>query len=223
MCSKRDQLNTNKAELTARLSEGSPVEFERLKAAVRSQTEKAKRFWRLRCDQMLAHDELIETKESEIASLCTQLVASQTQDSQAAAEHHDAGNKVALQNNATETAVVSSRQLDTSTSQPVRKGKAPPVDLFTGEGSDVLWEDWFPTLERTTTWNNWTENEKMLQLAGHLRNKAAQEWAPLSTADKTTFTSATRALGARLDRGGEALAAQEFRHTGSSIGYSVLL
>ena len=42
LCSERDQLNTDKAELTARLSERSPVELERLRAAVRNQTEKAK-------------------------------------------------------------------------------------------------------------------------------------------------------------------------------------
>ena len=70
-----------------------------------------------------------------------------------------------------------------------------------------------PTLERTATWNRWTENEKLLQLADHLRGKAAQEWTLLDTTDKATFASATRALGGRLDRGGKALAAQEFRHT----------
>ena len=75
---------------------------------------------------------------------------------------HDAGNEVTQQDVVNETAVVSLRQLDTSTVQPARKAKAPPVDLFTGEGSDVLWEDWLPTLERTTTLNNWTENKKLL-------------------------------------------------------------
>ena len=98
------------------------------------------------------------------------------------------------------------RQLDTSMVQPSQKGKAPLVDLFTGKNSNVLWEDWLPTLKRTATWNNWTENEK---LAGYLRGKAVQEWALLGTSDKSTFTSATRALGSKLD-GGKALAAQEF-------------
>ena len=46
--------------------------------ALSSQTEKAKRFWRLRCEQMLAHDELIEAKENEIVSLHAQLAASRT-------------------------------------------------------------------------------------------------------------------------------------------------
>ena len=78
LCSERDQLNTDKAELTARLSEGSLVELERLRAAVRNQTEKAKRFWRMRCEQILEHDELIESKESEIALLRAQLAASRS-------------------------------------------------------------------------------------------------------------------------------------------------
>ena len=46
--------------------------------ALSSQTEKAKQFWRLRCEQMLAHDELIEAKEDEIVSLHAQIAASRT-------------------------------------------------------------------------------------------------------------------------------------------------
>ena len=153
---------------------------------------------------------MIESKESEIASLCAQLVASRSQPVAVEPVHHDAGNEIAQQDVVNETAAVSPRQQDTSTVQPARKGKAPPVDLFTDEGSDVLWEDWLPTLERTATWNNWTENEKLLQLAGHLQNKPAQEWTLLSIAEKATFISATRALGARLDRGGKALAGKSF-------------
>ena len=74
-----------------------------------------------------------------------------------------------------EFTVSTTRQLVTSTVQPSGKGKALPVDLFTGESSDVLWEDWLPILECTATWNNWTESEKLLHLAGYLRGKAAQE------------------------------------------------
>ena len=106
-----------------------------------------------------------------------------------------------------------SRHFDTSTVQPSQKGKASPVDLFIGESSDVLWEDWLLTLEQTATWNNWTENKKLLQLAHHLRGKASQEWALLDTSDKSTFAAATKALGSRLDRGGKALVVQELHHT----------
>ena len=86
------------------------------------------------------------------------------------------------------------------------------MDLFTDQ-SDVLWEDWLPTFELAAAWNNWTAEEKLWQLAGHLRGNASQEWTLLSGTDKLSFASATRCLSKRLDRGTKALAAQEFRHS----------
>ena len=58
----------------------------------------------------------------------------------------------------------------------VRCGKTPPVDPFTGESKEVLWEDWLPILERAATWNGWGEEEKLLQLVGYLKGKALQEY-----------------------------------------------
>ena len=34
------------------------------------------------------------------------------------------------------------------TSRAPRRGKAPPMDAFTGENPEVRFEDWLPTLER---------------------------------------------------------------------------
>ena len=142
--------------------------------ALSSQTEKAKRFWRLRCEQMLAHDVLIEAKENEIVSLQAQLAASRTPKARST-DSRATVFETAWQDSVDEFTVPTSRQLATSTVQPSGKGKAPLVDLFTGESSDVLWEDRLPTLECTATWNNWTESGKLLHLAGHLRGKAAHE------------------------------------------------
>jgi len=36
----------------------------------------------------------------------------------------------------------------------IRKGKALPVDLFSSEGSDLLFEEWLPSFERMTLWND---------------------------------------------------------------------
>ena len=63
----------------------------------------------------------------------------------------------------------------TITMGPLRHGKAAPVDPFTGECDELLWEDWLPTLERAVTWNGWSEEEKLLQLAGYLKGKVLQE------------------------------------------------
>ena len=53
-----------------------------------------------------------------------------------------------------------------------RCGKAPPIDEFTREDSRVTFDDWLPTLERAATWIGWTQEERLMQLAGHLRARA---------------------------------------------------
>ena len=54
--------------------------------------------------------------------------------------------------------------------------------------------------------------QRLLQLAGHLRGKARQEFMLLPTSDKVTFARAVAAMRGKLDAGGWALAAQDFRH-----------
>ena len=99
-----------------------------------------------------------------------------------------------------------------STAAGLRRGKAPPVDNFTGEDSAVRWEDWLPTLERAATWNGWSDEESLMQLAGRLRGRALVEWNLLSGEEKSTYSASKQALHARLDPGSKVLAAQDFRH-----------
>ena len=114
--------------------------------------------------------------------------------------------------------ISSSRETELRSSLPretesrVRRGKAPPVDPFTGEKPDILLDDWIPTLEWASAWNGWADEELLLQLAGHLRGRAQQEWSLISPDSKRTYSSAVDALQGRLDPGSKALAAQDFRH-----------
>ena len=94
-----------------------------------------------------------------------------------------------------------------------RRGKAPPVDSFTGENQEIRIDDWLPALERASTWNGWTEEERLMQLAWYLRGRALQEWNLLGDRDKSSYADAIQALRNRLDPGGRALAAQDCRHT----------
>ena len=96
---------------------------------------------------------------------------------------------------------------------PSRRGKAPPVDTFTGENVRIRLDDWLPTLKRASTWNGWTEEECLIQLAGQLHSRAIQEWNLLEDGNKRTNADATQALHSRMDRGCRGLAAQDFRHT----------
>ena len=100
------------------------------------------------------------------------------------------------------------------TRDPVqRRGKAPPVEPFSGESEAQRIDDWLPILERAATWNDWTEDDRLLQLAGHLRGRALQEWELLSREDRQSYSQAVTALRTRLDPGSRTLAAQDFRHT----------
>ena len=94
-----------------------------------------------------------------------------------------------------------------------RRGKAPPVDPFSAEGLDEHWDEWLPTFERAAEWNGWTDAERLIQLAGHLRGKARQEFSLLSLDAKSTFMKAKSAMRSRLDTGNKKIAAQDFRHS----------
>lgn len=72
----------------------------------------------------------------------------------------------------------------TTGTRPVRRGKAPPVDPFTGEVSETTLDDQLPSLQRAAEWNGFAEEEKLIQLAGHLHRRARQEWDLLSELDK---------------------------------------
>ena len=106
--------------------------------------------------------------------------------------------------------------LDTSTTSisesRSRRGKAPPVDPFTGEDLTSTLDDWLPSLHTAATWYNWTEEEKLMQLAGHLRGRARQEWDLLLDEEKGGYSRAIQALRGKLEPVNKALAAQDFCH-----------
>ena len=85
--------------------------------------------------------------------------------------------------------------------------KAPPVDPFTGDNPEMRLEDWLPSLQQASSWNQWTEEELLLQLAGHLRGCALQEWGLLDESSKKTYSAAVECLCVRLDPGSHTLAA----------------
>ena len=43
------------------------------------------------------------------------------------------------------------------------------VNEFSGEDPECLLDDWLPSLNRASLWNGWSEEEQMIQLAGHLK------------------------------------------------------
>ena len=102
-----------------------------------------------------------------------------------------------------------------------RRGKAPPIDPFTAEDVGITFDDWLPILERAAIWNEWTPEESLMQLAGHLRGRALQEWKLLLPDDRKAYQAAVKALKERLDPGNQTLAALDFRHTSQKVNESV--
>ena len=74
-------------------------------------------------------------------------------------------------------------------------------------------DDWLLGLNRASRWNGWTPEEKLIQLAGHLRGRAEAEWNLLADEDVCDFDTAIQSLKERLDPCSKVLAGQDFRRT----------
>lgn len=70
-------------------------------------------------------------------------------------------------------------------------------------------DQWLPALDRASEWNGWSEQEQLLQLAGHHRGKALRV---IAKEKRTTYAKAVETLRTRLDPVSKILAAQDFRH-----------
>ena len=194
-------------EENAALSE----EVSELRDGMRVSKQKYRELWRLNCEQLSEYDSLVASKEEEIKALqgrMAELEAPKTGSVSSSLLHG-----VHLASDAIESRVTEPSH-PASEPRPVsRQGKAPPIDPFDGETVGITFEDWLPTLQRAATWNGWTDDDCLVQLAGYLRKRALQEWNVLTGEEKKTILSATAALHDRLDTNNRVLAAQDFRHT----------
>lgn len=96
------------------------------------------------------------------------------------------------------------------------------MDPFTGDPKGELnFDDWLPTLERVVKWNQWMEEELLLQLAVHLRGRAFRENL-MSSEDRQSYSRAVRVLKEQVDTGQRALAGQDFcylhQHDNDTVG-----
>jgi len=92
----------------------------------------------------------------------------------------------------------------------MRHGKAPLVETFAGEGIDMLFEEWLPSFECVVAWYDWSENEKLIQLAGHLKGKVQQEWSLLSPSCRGQLRLSYEQD--KLDPSRKALVVQDFQN-----------
>ena len=81
----------------------------------------------------------------------------------------------------------------------LHRRKIPPIDNFDGERLEVRFDNWLPMLQRAPTWNRWSEEGTLFQLAGHLRKRALLECNLLDDCERKTLSSAVEAVRERLD------------------------
>ena len=184
----------------------------KLKADLKGEREKSKRMWQMNCEQVKMHDELMMEKESEIERLREQLrlLRRHSPREDSPRSHHQSSREHSPLSGEHDSP--STEREPVTSTRIVRQGKAPPINPFTGENLEVTLNDWLMSLQRASTWNGWTEEELLIQLAGHLRGQALQEWNLLAKSEKSNYKDATQAFNSRLEHGSKALAAQDFRH-----------
>ena len=175
-------------------------EAKRLREELMRENEWVKEMWKMNCAQLSGFDEALSAKDAEIEALKERVSRRET--------------FVELS-----SVVPPSPTSEDHITVPVwtpeahkRRGKAPLVSEFTGEDPEYLLDDWLPSLERASLWNAWTEEEKLMRFAGHLRGRALQEWNLLSDGKKATLGATVKSLGSRIDDGCKVVAAQHFRH-----------
>lgn len=174
------------AELEAEVSRltdenaGLSEEVSALHVKVKEEKTKYKQLWRDSCEQLAEYDTIIGEREVEIRTLKAR-IAELEMDAHLPVHvvpddlltRRPVHSPIVPHEPSTHSgpAVVATPR---PTSQPttVRSGKAPPIDSFDGENVEVRFDDWFPMLQRAATWNGWSEEETLIQLAGHLRKRA---------------------------------------------------
>ena len=160
-----------------------------LQQDLQKEKERVKEMWKMNCVQLAGFDEALSSKEAEIEALkerVSQLEAMV-----------DPGAALPMTSSSPATTTwggVAARTHETHR----RRGKAPPVSEFTGADPEYILDDWLPSLEHASQWKAWTEEERLMQFAGHLRGRALQEWNLLSSDEKATFDMAVKSLRSRI-------------------------
>ena len=135
---------------------------------LKGERERVGEMWRMNCSQVAGFDEAIITKEKEIDSLRSRVPEFEAS--------MGGGPVLSASMFPMVPAVLppvlpalAHAQSSSAVPTPDRRGKAPPVNEYSSEDHECLLDDWLPSLNRASLWNGWSEEEQMIQLAGHLK------------------------------------------------------
>ena len=186
-------------------------EVTKLRERLTKESERVNEMWRMNCAQVSGFDEAITAKDAEIEELRAKVLEIEGCEPVGPDPIPILPVVHVPSNVHGETSSVRG-EASSSASTQARRGKAPPLSTFSGEDPECLLDDWLPSIERASTWNAWSEEDRLIQLAGHLKGRALQEWNLLRPDQRTTFAQAAEMLRSRLEPVSRAVAAQDFRH-----------
>ena len=168
--------------VTKQIQKNPPVvrklweEIDRLKVELETQKTRVCELWKLNCDQLAEMDSSPLQKEEEIGSLRAE-VARLRGTSQVS--------RILLEDMDSEVEEYSTTCQDKL--HRVRRGKAPPVEIFSGEDADSRFGNWLPTLQRTADWNGWTTEDLLIKLAGQLKGRTLQDWNSIPATERNWY------------------------------------
>ena len=131
------------------------LQLSELEQKLEEEKTRFRELWRTNCRCLTEYDTMLSAKDSEIADLKRQLPGHLT-----LPDHSTTSLEASTGESATRS--------DELPRSRTRREKAPPVNPCTGEDLDIRLDNWLPSLGRARAWNDWTEEELILQLAGHL-------------------------------------------------------
>ena len=118
-----DVITQEKADLQEQL--------QALQRALETSKARVKDIWKISCEQVEEFEETNIVKDREIAELKLQLAAQPR--------------------NRSHSGIDSSVELPVATARQPRRGRALPVEIFSGENSGVRLDDWLPSLQRAVS------------------------------------------------------------------------
>ena len=154
---------------------------------------RAKEIWS--CKQGLDFDSTIAAKDQEIAQSRAQLEES--------TNHRRPSPSLSEDSVGDPTTLPSSRG--------PRRGRAPPIDKFSGKSPQIRLDDWLPRLQKAALWNKWTKEEQLIQLAGHSKEWAFTAWNLLSRAEIGTMEGGVKSQRDCLESCSKVMAGLDFR------------
>ena len=168
-------------------------EVGRVRELLKRETERVGEMWQMNCAQVAGFNEAMTARDGEIETLKARISELETpvigRSGGPSAVHPAVF--VVCPSEPIAGSLAGSVPLVPQTPHSMRRGKTPPVNEFSGDEPECLLEDWLPSLERASLWNGWSEEEKMIQLAGHLKGRALQEWNLLCPDLRAMFVQAT--------------------------------